>query len=124
MFKIFIDGQNGTTGLQIKDRLAERGDIELIELLDAERKTDAAKRAALDAADVAILCLPDDAARQTAALAKKTRLIDARPPIEPIQTGPMACQNYALSNVAKFKLHSASATRAAILRGSSCSCGP
>ena len=38
MFKIFIDGQNGTTGLQIKDRLAERGDIELIELLDAERK--------------------------------------------------------------------------------------
>ncbi len=77
MFKIFIDGQNGTTALQIKDRLAERGDIELIELLDAERKTDAAKRAALDAADVAILCLPDDAARQTAALAKKTRLIDA-----------------------------------------------
>ena len=74
MFKIFIDGQNGTTGLQIKDRLAERGDIELIELLDAERKTDAAKRAALDAADIAILCLPDDAARQTAALAKKNAL--------------------------------------------------
>ena len=77
MFRIFIDGQNGTTGLQIKDRLAERGDIELIELLDAERKTDAAKRAALSAADVAILCLPDDAARQTAQLATKARLIDA-----------------------------------------------
>lgn len=77
MYRIFIDGQNGTTGLQIKDRLAERGDIELIALSDAERKTDAAKRAALGAADVAILCLPDDAARQTAKLATKTRLIDA-----------------------------------------------
>jgi len=77
MFKIFIDGQNGTTGLQIKDRLAERSDVELIELSDAERKTDAAKRSALSAADVAILCLPDDAARQTVPLAPNTRLIDA-----------------------------------------------
>lgn len=77
MYRIFIDGQNGTTGLQIQDRLAERRDIELIELSDADRKADAAKRAALDAADVAILCLPDEAARQTAGLANKTRLIDA-----------------------------------------------
>ncbi|MEJ6670248.1 MAG: N-acetyl-gamma-glutamyl-phosphate reductase [Pseudomonadales bacterium] len=77
MHRIFIDGQHGTTGLQIQDRLAERDDIELIELSDAERKTDTAKRAALRAADVAILCLPDDAARQTAGLTTETRLIDA-----------------------------------------------
>lgn len=77
--RIFIDGEAGTTGLQIRERLATRRDIELISLDDARRKDQAARRDALHAADVAILCLPDDAAREAAALAEgsDTRLIDA-----------------------------------------------
>ncbi len=77
--RIFIDGEAGTTGLQIRERLAVRRDIELISLDDARRKDPSARRDALHAADVAILCLPDDAAREAAALAAGggTKLIDA-----------------------------------------------
>lgn len=77
--RIFIDGEAGTTGLQIRDRLATRRDIELISLDDARRKDPAARRDALRSADIAILCLPDDAAREAAALAEgaKVKLIDA-----------------------------------------------
>src|SRR5260370_3306609 len=60
--KIFIDGQHGTTGLQIHDRLKNRPDIELLELPIADRK-DLGKRAEIaNAADIAALCLPDAAA--------------------------------------------------------------
>lgn len=77
--RVFIDGEAGTTGLQIRERLLARRDIELISLGDAERKDAGARRDALHAADVAILCLPDDAAREAAALAEgsDTKLIDA-----------------------------------------------
>ena len=65
--KIFIDGQHGTTGLQILDRLKDRPDIELLELPMAERK-DLAKRAEIArAADIAVLCLPDAAAKELVA---------------------------------------------------------
>jgi len=65
--KIFIDGQHGTTGLQIHDRLKDRPDIELLELPMAERK-DLAKRAEIArAADIAVLCLPDAAAKELVA---------------------------------------------------------
>ena len=61
---VFIDGAEGTTGLQIRTRLEQREDVALLTLGDADRK-DAAKRSAmLNACDVAILCLPDDAARK------------------------------------------------------------
>ncbi|HEC91317.1 MAG TPA: N-acetyl-gamma-glutamyl-phosphate reductase, partial [Alphaproteobacteria bacterium] len=77
--KIFIDGEAGTTGLEIRSRLEKRQDVELIGLADDVRKDASARAGALAAADVAILCLPDDAAREAAEMAAKsaTRLIDA-----------------------------------------------
>lgn len=76
---IFIDGEAGTTGLQIKSRLEGRNDIRLIHLGDDKRKDAAARQDALRSADVAILCLPDDAAGEAATMLKgaKTRVIDA-----------------------------------------------
>src|SRR3954454_22781702 len=65
--RIFIDGQHGPTGLQIHDRLKDRPDIELLELPMADRK-DLAKRAEIArAADIAVLCLPDAAAKELVA---------------------------------------------------------
>ena len=65
--KVFIDGQHGTTGLQIHDRMKDRADIELLELPLADRK-DLAKRAEIArAADIAVLCLPDAAAKELVA---------------------------------------------------------
>ena len=63
MKKIFIDGKAGTTGLRIYDRLANRDDIELISLSEEERKLPVARKKAINSADAAFLCLPDDAAR-------------------------------------------------------------
>ena len=79
MVKVFIDGAAGTTGLEIRDRLAGRGDIDLLTIPDARRKEAAARAEALNAADVVILCLPDDAAREAVALIDNdtTRVIDA-----------------------------------------------
>jgi N-acetyl-gamma-glutamyl-phosphate reductase len=77
--QVFIDGEAGTTGLQIRARLEGRRDLELIHLDDAHRKDHAARAAALNAADAVILCLPDDAAREAVALVENpsTRIIDA-----------------------------------------------
>ena len=62
--KIFIDGRAGTTGLRIEERLSGREDIELLTLPEEKRKDAATRREILNAADVAFLCLPDDAARE------------------------------------------------------------
>ena len=76
--RIFIDGQEGTTGLQIQDRLRGRRDIELLEIAPEARKDPEAKRALLRRAEIAILCLPDAAAEETARLTgPETRLLDA-----------------------------------------------
>ena len=77
---VFIDGAVGTTGLEIADRLAGRDEFELVVLDDARRKDRAARAEALNGADFAILCLPDDAAREAVALIEpgsQVRVIDA-----------------------------------------------
>jgi N-acetyl-gamma-glutamyl-phosphate reductase len=77
--KIFIDGEHGTTGLQIVGRLAGRKDIEVISIPTDKRKDPEARAEYLRKADIAILCLPDDAAREAVALASDsgTRFVDA-----------------------------------------------
>ncbi len=78
-YRIFVDGQEGTTGLRIHEMLARRGDVEVLKI-DADKRKDSAERARLlNAADVAFLCLPDAAAREAAALVSNpnTCLIDA-----------------------------------------------
>ena len=76
---VFIDGAAGTTGLEIRERLAGRTDLDLVTLGEDKRKDAAARRDAINAADVVILCLPDDAAREAVALIDnaRTRVIDA-----------------------------------------------
>ncbi|MCS6762541.1 MAG: N-acetyl-gamma-glutamyl-phosphate reductase [Candidatus Devosia symbiotica] len=77
--KIFIDGEDGTTGLQIRERLAGRRDLEMISI-DQDKRKDLDERARLlNAADIAILCLPDDVAKQSVSLIDNgtTRVIDA-----------------------------------------------
>ena len=74
MTKVFIDGSAGTTGLRIVDRLSARSDLELMILPDALRKDTSARADALASADIAFLCLPDDAAKESAALAKGTKV--------------------------------------------------
>ncbi len=78
-YKVFIDGEAGTTGLQIRDRLIGRDDITLVSVDPERRKEAAARTEAFAEADVAILCLPDDAAIEAVELAKPhgTRIIDA-----------------------------------------------
>ena len=76
--KVFIDGQAGTTGLEISERLRDRPDIELLSVAEAERKDPKARARLFDQADIAVLCLPDDAAREAVALAEgRCRLLDA-----------------------------------------------
>lgn len=79
MAKVFIDGQEGTTGLNIARRLIGRNDIHLIPIEDALRKDSQERRRKMQEADVAILCLPDEAAREAVQLAQglPLRILDA-----------------------------------------------
>ena len=77
--KVFIDGAAGTTGLEIRERLAQRRDLTVVQLGDAERKDVAARRRALNDADLVVLCLPDAAAVEAVSLIDnpEVRVIDA-----------------------------------------------
>ncbi len=76
---VFIDGSHGTTGLRIQDRLENRPDLELLSISEEDRRDTEVRRAAYEDADLAILCLPDDAALEAADWAEETntRVIDA-----------------------------------------------
>ncbi|MCP4027449.1 MAG: N-acetyl-gamma-glutamyl-phosphate reductase, partial [Sphingomonas sp.] len=102
---VFIDGAHGTTGLEIRERLAGRSEISLISLDEARRKDTVARGEALNDSDFVILCLPDDAAREAVSLIDndRTRVIDAStafrtaegwtygfPELEPGQTAAIA----------------------------------
>ena len=75
MRKVFIDGSAGTTGLRIRERLSSRPDLELVILSEGLRKDVAARRDALNAADVAFLCLPDAAAIEAVSLVENPNTV-------------------------------------------------
>ena len=75
MKKVFIDGSAGTTGLRIYERLSARDDVEILTLSDEKRKDPSARKEMLYQADIAFLCLPDDAAREAVALAKGSEVV-------------------------------------------------
>ncbi|MDR0440295.1 MAG: N-acetyl-gamma-glutamyl-phosphate reductase [Candidatus Accumulibacter sp.] len=78
-YKVFVDGQEGTTGLQINEYLARRPDVEVLRIDPEKRKDSAERKRLINASDVTFLCLPDDAAREAATLADNPRtcIIDA-----------------------------------------------
>lgn len=79
MKKVFIDGETGTTGLQVRERLLNHSGIEIISIDPAKKRDTEEKRRLMKAADVTVLCLPDDAAKESVILAKEEgcRILDA-----------------------------------------------
>ena len=110
MTKVFIDGSAGTTGLRIYDRLSTRKDIELIILDDAKRKDTECRKEALNSCDIAFLCLPDQAARETIPLVTNpnTAIIDTST-VHRTESG----WTYGFPEIANFRERIASSKRIA-----------
>ena len=100
--KVFIDGREGTTGLQLWERLSRRTDLELLRIGAARRKDPAERKKYLNAADLVFLCLPDAAAKEAVALIENdhTRVIDA-------STAHRTAPGWAYGFAALSKLHRA-----------------
>lgn len=79
MYKVFIDGEAGTTGLKIAERFAGRNDVELLHLPPEKRKDAAARKEMINRADYCFLCLPDEAAKEACSLVENenVKIIDA-----------------------------------------------
>ena len=79
MYKVFVDGGAGTTGLEIVDRLKNRKDLKVFVLPEESRKDDSARREALNGCDLAVLCLPDEAAKSAVSMIENplVKVIDA-----------------------------------------------
>ncbi len=123
--KIFIDGQHGTTGLQILDRLKDRADIELLELPMADRK-DLGKRAEIArASDITVLCLPDAAAKELVAAMgnSDTVVIDASTAHRVADGWTYGFPSWPRTSARSCSTPTASATRAAIRPAPSRCCG-
>ena len=89
--KVYIDGKEGTTGLQIYDRLAVREDIELLLIDESKRKDPAERKQFLNAADLVFLCLPDAAAVEAVALAGRGKPDRPRSSASSARKRPSAC---------------------------------
>ena len=78
VYQVFIDGSSGTTGLRIYERISQRKDLRLLQLPESMRKDPSARRDAINQSDIVFLCLPDDAARESAAMCENpdTVIID------------------------------------------------
>jgi len=72
---VFVDGQHGTTGLKIRERLNGRKDIEVIEIPEEKRKDTENRKKLINEADIVFLCLPDDAARESVSLVKNNSVV-------------------------------------------------
>ncbi|MBR5497901.1 MAG: N-acetyl-gamma-glutamyl-phosphate reductase [Clostridia bacterium] len=75
MYKVFIDGNQGTTGLRLFDRLKERNDIELLHISDDKRKDKEERRRLINESDISFLCLPDEAAKESVSLVKNENTV-------------------------------------------------
>lgn len=75
MYRVFIDGNQGTTGLRLFDRLKERNDIELIHIDDDKRKDRDERRRLINSSDISFLCLPDEAAKESVSLCENENTV-------------------------------------------------